>query len=149
MASDRLYEEGMKQRRRVLGNAHVDRASASTTELNCDFQDLIVRYGWGEVWTRPDLGLRERRILVMGTMIALGRWDELRLHLRAALESQMSLCDIKEVLLQQAIYCGIPAANTAYHHLSEIVAELASNGTIINRTPFATAPFQSPSGARA
>ncbi|MDN6882387.1 carboxymuconolactone decarboxylase family protein [Variovorax sp. CAN2819] len=133
--TNELYEKGMKRRRRVLGDAHVDRASAATTDVTRDFQDLIVRYGWGEVWTRPDLGLRERRILVMGTMIALGRWDELRLHLRAALQNQMSLCDIKEVLLQQAIYCGIPAANTAYHHLSAVLAELAAEGTAINRTP--------------
>ncbi|MET3373403.1 4-carboxymuconolactone decarboxylase [Variovorax boronicumulans] len=137
MAPDTLHEEGMKQRRRVLGDAHVDRACASTTDLNRDFQDLIVRYGWAEVWTRPNLGLRERRILVMGTMIALGRWDELRLHLRAALENQMSLCDIKEILLQQAIYCGIPAANTAYHHLSDIVGELTAAGTAINHEPVA------------
>jgi 4-carboxymuconolactone decarboxylase len=133
--TNELYEKGMKRRRRVLGDAHVDRASAATTDVTRDFQDLIVRYGWGEVWTRPDLGLRERRILVMGTMIALGRWDELRLHLRAALQNRMSLCDIKEVLLQQAIYCGIPAANTAYHHLSAVLAELAAEGTAINRTP--------------
>lgn len=133
--TNELYDKGMKRRRRVLGDAHVDRASAATTDVTRDFQDLIVRYGWGEVWTRPDLGLRERRILVMGTMIALGRWDELRLHLRAALQNRMSLCDIKEVLLQQAIYCGIPAANTAYHHLSAVLAELAAEGTAINRTP--------------
>lgn len=140
MSSVTLYEEGMKRRRCVLGDAHVDQASASTTELNRDFQDLIVRYAWGEIWTRPALGLRERRILVMGTMIALGRWDELRLHLRSALAGQMSLCDIKEILLQQAIYCGIPAANTAHHHLSEILAELTSQGVEINHTP--TAPVE-------
>ncbi|WP_418125977.1 carboxymuconolactone decarboxylase family protein (plasmid) [Variovorax sp. 375MFSha3.1] len=139
MTNNELYEKGTKRRRLVLGDAHVDRASAATTDVTRDFQDLIVRYGWGEIWTRPDLGLRERRILVMGTMIALGRWDELRLHLRAALQSQMSLCDIKEVLLQQAIYCGIPAANTAYHHLSAVLAELATEGTEINRAPTAAA----------
>lgn len=137
MTNNELYEKGTKRRRLVLGDAHVDRASATTTDVTRDFQDLIVRYGWGEVWTRPDLGLRERRILVMGTMIALGRWDELRLHLRAAMRSQMSLCDIKEVLLQQAIYCGIPAANTAYHHLSAVLAELAAEGTAINLAPTA------------
>ncbi|MGN8080897.1 MULTISPECIES: carboxymuconolactone decarboxylase family protein [Variovorax] len=139
MTNNELYEKGTKRRRLVLGDAHVDRAGAATTDVTRDFQDLIVRYGWGEVWTRPDLGLRERRILVMGTMIALGRWDELRLHLRAALQSQMSLCDIKEVLLQQAIYCGIPAANTAYHQLSAVLAELAAEGTEINRAPTAAA----------
>lgn len=134
-----LHEQGTRQRRRVLGDAHVDRASAGITDVNRDFQDLIVRYAWGEIWTRPGLGMRDRRILVMGTMIALGRWDELRLHLRSALIGQMSLCDIEEILLQQAIYCRIPAANTAHHHLSEILAELASQGTQINRTPTAAA----------
>jgi 4-carboxymuconolactone decarboxylase len=135
MQSEQLYRQGDTKRRSVLGDAHVDRASSGTTDVNRDFQDLIVRYAWGEIWTRPALGVRDRRILVMGTMVALGRWDELRLHLRSALADCMSLCDIQEILLQQAIYCGVPAANTAYHHLSEIVQELESLGTVINRAP--------------
>lgn len=128
---DKLYEEGMKVRRHILGSAHVDRAVARTTPINREFQDLIVRYGWGEVWTRPGLNYRERRLLVLGTMMGLGRWEEFRMHLRAALEGGMSLEDIKEVFLQQAIYCGVPIANTAHHHLEEIINELKGQGVKI------------------
>lgn len=132
MPTDNLYEEGMKVRRKILGNAHVDRANAATTDINREFQELIVRYGWGVVWTRPGLDHRERRILVLGTMMGLGRWEEFRMHLRAALEGQMSINDIKEVFLQQAIYCGVPIANTAHHHLAEVLVELQEKGVSIN-----------------
>lgn len=132
MPTDTLYEEGMKVRRKILGDAHVDRANAATTDINREFQELIVRYGWGVVWTRPGLDHRERRILVLGTMMGLGRWEEFRMHLRAALEGQMSINDIKEVFLQQAIYCGVPIANTAHHHLAEVLAELQEKGVPIN-----------------
>jgi 4-carboxymuconolactone decarboxylase len=125
---DELYQEGMKVRRKILGNEHVDRSSARTTRHNREFIDLIVRYGWGVVWTRPGLDHRERRLLVLGTMMALGRWEEFTMHLRAALVGQMSLADIKEVFLQQAIYCGVPIANTAHHHLEEIMNELREKG---------------------
>ena len=125
---DKLYQDGMKVRRHILGNAHVDRSIANTTRHNREFMELIVRYGWGEVWTRPGLDYRERRILVLGTMMGLGRWEEFRMHLRAALVGQMSLDDIKEVFLQQAIYCGVPIANTAHHHLEEVMAELKEKG---------------------
>jgi 4-carboxymuconolactone decarboxylase len=115
-------EAGMKVRRKVLGDAHVDRASANTTPLTADFQDLITRYAWGEIWTRPGLDQRTRRILVLGTLIALGRFEEFRMHARAALsEGGVSQDDLKEVVLQQAIYCGVPAANTAFEVLREIV----------------------------
>jgi 4-carboxymuconolactone decarboxylase len=115
-------EAGMKVRRKVLGDAHVDRASAHTTPLTAEFQDLITRYAWGEIWTRPGLDQRTRRILVLGTLIALGRFEEFRMHARAALnEGGFSQDDLKEVVLQQAIYCGVPAANTAFEVLREIV----------------------------
>ena len=132
MSNDDLYEEGMKVRRKILGDAHVDRAGASTTPVNQEFQDLIVRYGWGEIWTRPGFDHRTRRILVIGTMMGLGRWEEFRMHLRAALEGQMSIADIKEIFLQQAIYCGVPIANTGFHHLADLIAELKARGVPIN-----------------
>ena len=115
-------EAGMKIRRQVLGDAHVDRAAARTTPLTAEFQDLITRYGWGEVWTRPGLDVRTRRILVLGTLVALGRFEEFRMHARAALgEGGFSAEDLKEIVLQQAIYCGVPAANTAFEILREVL----------------------------
>jgi 4-carboxymuconolactone decarboxylase len=115
-------EAGIAVRRHVLGDAHVDRASANTTPLTEEFQDLISRYAWGEIWTRPGLDIRTRRILVLGTLIALGRFDEFRMHARAALvEGGFTSGDLKEIVLQQAIYCGVPAANTAFEALREIV----------------------------
>jgi len=115
-------EAGMKIRRQVLGDAHVDRAAARTTPLTAEFQDLITRYGWGEVWTRPGLDVRTRRILVLGTLVALGRFEEFRMHARAALvEGGFSAEDLKEIVLQQAIYCGVPAANSAFEILREVL----------------------------
>jgi 4-carboxymuconolactone decarboxylase len=123
MDENERREAGMKVRRKVLGDAHVDRASAHTTPLTAEFQDLITRYAWGEIWTRPGLDQRTRRILVLGTLIALGRFEEFRMHARAALvEGGFSDDDLKEVVLQQAIYCGVPAANTAFEVLRDIVA---------------------------
>lgn len=117
-------EAGMAIRRTVLGDQHVDRAIAAATPLTAEFQDLITRYAWGEIWTRPGLDLRSRRVLVIGTMVALGRWEELRMHLRAALEHGGFTADeIKEIVLQQAIYCGVPAAHHAFAELSAVVAE--------------------------
>ena len=112
---------GTNARRRVLGDAHVDRAAARTTALTAEFQDLITRYAWGEIWTRPGLDERSRRILVLGTLVALGRFDEFRMHARAALEhGGFSESDLKEIVLQQAIYCGVPAANSAFEVLREL-----------------------------
>jgi len=114
-------DAGMSLRRRVLGDAHVDRATAQTTPLTAEFQDLITRYAWGEIWTRPGLDMRARRILVLGTLIALGRFEEFRMHARAALdEGGFSASDLKEIVLQQAVYCGVPAANTAFEVLREV-----------------------------
>jgi len=119
---------GMAVRRRMLGDAHVDRAIARTTDLTADFQDLITRYAWGEIWTRPGLDARTRRLLVIGTTVALGRWEELRLHVRAALDAEaLSLDDIKEVILQQTVYCGVPAANTAFEIVREVLDAAASS----------------------
>lgn len=133
MSDEEIYEAGMKVRRKILGEAHVDRAVANTTALNRDFQDLLTRYGWGEIWTRPGFDHRTRRILVLGTMMAIGRWEEFAMHLRAALIDGMSLDDVKEILMQQAIYCGLPVTNTAYHHLDAVIAELTEKGVAINR----------------
>src|SRR3546814_14868607 len=99
----------------------------------CSSDLLLTRYGWGEIWTRPGFDYRTRRILVLGTMMAIGRWEEFSMHLRAALIDGMSLDDIKELLLQQAIYCGLPVTNTAYHHLDAVIAELTEKGVKNNR----------------
>ena len=116
-------DAGMKVRRRVLGGEHVDRATAQATPLTAEFQDLITRYAWGEIWTRPGLDERSRRILVLGTLIALGRFDEFRMHARAAMkEGGFSEGDLKEIVLQQAVYCGVPAANSAFEALRDVVS---------------------------
>jgi 4-carboxymuconolactone decarboxylase len=121
--------QGEAARRAVLGDAHVDRAQAQTTPLTADFQDLITRYAWGEIWTRPGLDQRSRRILVLGTMIALGRWEELRLHARAAVaEGGFNADDLTEIVLQQAIYCGVPAAHQALKEVAAALAELDAPG---------------------
>ena len=118
------YEKGMARRRQVLGNAWVDRANAKKTAFTEEFQDFITRTAWGEIWTRPQFDERTRRVLVIGTMIALAQWDEFRLHVGAALrEGGFSADDIKEVILQQAIYCGVPAANHAFKEAADIIAE--------------------------
>lgn len=113
---------GQTTRRMVLGNAHVDQATAAADALTTEWQDLITRYAWGEIWTRPGLDQRTRRVLVIGTLIALGRWEEFRLHARAALtEGGCSVDELREIVLQQAIYCGVPAANTAFEHLRQVI----------------------------
>ena len=113
---------GNAVRRAVLGNAHVDAAALKTTALTADFEDLITRYAWGEIWTRPGLDVRTRRVLVLGTLLALGRWKEFQLHARAALtEGGFSQDDLREIVLQQAIYCGVPAAHAAFEALREVI----------------------------
>ena len=119
------FELGTKKRRKVLGDAWVDRSNAKKTDFNAEFLDLISRYAWGEIWTRPGLDDRTRRLLVLGSMIALGRWEEFKLHIRAAIiEGGISKNEIKEVIMQQAIYCGVPAANTAFHTAEATFAEI-------------------------
>jgi 4-carboxymuconolactone decarboxylase len=122
------HDKGMARRRKVLGNEWVDRANAKKTPFNAEFQEFITRHAWGEIWTRPHFDERTRRVLVLGTMIALAQWDEFRLHVRAALaEGGFSQADIKEIILQQAIYCGVPAANHAFKEAAEVMAELAKS----------------------
>src|SRR5262245_9433287 len=118
------YDRGLRRRRAVLGDAYVDGALARRNSFNAEFQELITRYAWGEIWTRPGLDERTRRLLVLAMTVALGRMDEFKLHLRAALEHGVSDSDVKEVLLQAAIYCGVPAANTAFHIAQEVMAAL-------------------------
>ena len=119
------HERGMAQRRKVLGNEWVDRANAKKTSFNAEFQDLITRAAWGEIWTRPHYDERTRRILVIGTMLALDKWEEFRMHVRAALtEGGFTPDDIKEIILQQAIYCGVPAANHAFKEAADVIGDV-------------------------
>lgn len=115
MDEKELHANGMAVRRAVLGDAHVDRAQAGRTGFNTDFQDLITRYAWGEIWTRPGLPRHTRSLLTIAMMVALNREEELKLHLRAAANNGVTRDEIKEVLMQAAIYCGVPAANSAFH----------------------------------
>jgi 3-oxoadipate enol-lactonase/4-carboxymuconolactone decarboxylase len=121
-ANDPL-QAGFEARRAVLGAEHVDRSIAATTEFNRDFQELITRYAWGTVWTRPALSRSTRRLLVLSMMASLGRWEEFRLHLNAGLAHELEPCDLKEVLLQVAVYAGVPAANTGFHIAAEILGD--------------------------
>jgi alkylhydroperoxidase/carboxymuconolactone decarboxylase family protein YurZ len=125
MDDNEQRERGMAKRRQTMGNAYVDRTIANRTPFNTEFQDLITRYAWGEVWAREHFDVRTRRILVIGTMIALRQWDEFVIHARAALQ-QKSLTpeDLREIILQQTIYCGAPAANHAFKLAGEIVKDL-------------------------
>ena len=116
-------DRGMEIRREVLGDAHVDRAVARTTEFTADFQDLITRYAWGEIWSRPGLDRRTRSAITLTALVALGRDEELELHLRAALRNGLTEGEIKEVLLQSAIYCGVPAANSAFAIAQRVLDE--------------------------
>ncbi len=117
------FDRGMKKRREVLGDEWVDAAQRNTTPFNAEFQELITRYAWDEIWNRPGLPRKVRRMLVIATMVALGRWDEFQLHVRAALASgDLDADDLKEVLLQSAIYCGIPSANTAFKEARAVMA---------------------------
>ena len=113
MTDDR-YEQGMRVRREVHGDEHVDAATARATDLTREFQDLLTRYAWGEIWTRPGLDRRTRSLITISAMVALGRERELELHLRSARRIGVEWEDIKEVLLQSAVYCGVPAANSAF-----------------------------------
>lgn len=119
-----LYDAGMKVRREVLGDAHVDRASAAVTELTDDFQELITRYAWGEIWTRPGLTRKERSVGVLTALIARGHHEELAMHVRSAITNGLTVAEIKEVILQSAIYCGVPDANTAFRVAQVTLSEL-------------------------
>jgi 4-carboxymuconolactone decarboxylase len=121
--SAEAHERGMQTRREVLGDAHVDRAVERTTDFTADFQDFITRYAWGEIWTRPGLDRRMRSAITMTALIGVGRFDELGMHVRAALRNGLSTDEIKEVLLQSAIYCGVPAANSAFAVAQRVLEE--------------------------
>jgi 3-oxoadipate enol-lactonase/4-carboxymuconolactone decarboxylase len=112
-------EAGFAVRRAVLGNAHVDGAVARTTEFTREFQELITRYAWGAVWTKPGLDPGVRRLLVLAITAALGRWEEFRLHVRTGLAAELEMADLKEVLLTVAVYAGVPAANSGFHAAAE------------------------------
>src|ERR1700674_340568 len=118
-------QKGMEVRREVLGNAHVDRAEASRTPLTDEFQDLLTRYAWGEIWTRPGLDRRTRSCITVAMLVALNRNEELALHMRGALNNGVTADELKEILLQAAIYCGGPAANSAFGVAAKVLAETA------------------------
>lgn len=123
MTADERYDKGMAVRREVLGDAWVDRSLKKRTAFNTEFQEMITRTVWGEIWTRPGLDRRTRRCMVLATMIALGRWEEFKLHVRAGLADGLSPDDLKEIILQATAYCGAPAGNHAMHEAELVLAE--------------------------
>jgi len=120
------YEKGMEVRRAVLGDEHVNRSLQNTSDFNREFHDLLTRYAWGEIWTRPGLPRHTRSLIVIATLVALNRPEELRMHIRAAFNNGVARDDLKEVLLQSAVYCGVPAANSAFHAAEEVFAEMSA-----------------------
>lgn len=120
MDEKKRYDEGMKVRRSVLGDTHVDRSLKSRTKFNEPFQDLLTRYAWGEIWSRPGLPKKTRSLLTLGLLVALNRGEEFRMHVKAALSIGVTREEIQELLLQSAIYCGVPAANAAFHAAEEV-----------------------------
>ncbi len=120
---DPTHERGMRVRREVLGDAHVDAAVERTTPFTADFQDLITRYAWGEIWTRPGLDRKTRSCITLTALVALGHLEELKMHVRAALRNGLTEDEIGEVLLQSAIYCGVPAANAAFAVAQRVLEE--------------------------
>jgi 4-carboxymuconolactone decarboxylase len=117
------YKKGMKVRRAVLGDKHVDRSLERKNAFNEEFQDLITRYAWGEIWTRPGLPRHTRSLVTLAMLVALNRGDEFRMHVRAAANNGVTRDEIKELLLHAAIYCGVPAANSAFHAAEDVLAE--------------------------
>jgi len=130
MDDTKRYQQGMRIRRAVLGDEHVDRAAANTTDFNRDFQDFITRNAWGDIWARPGLPRHTRSLLTLAMMIALNRGEEFRMHVRAAVNNGVTRDQIKEVLLQSAIYCGVPAANSAFHIAAEVFREMDKKSEI-------------------
>jgi 4-carboxymuconolactone decarboxylase len=124
MTPDERYEKGMAVRREVLGDLWVDRSLKNRNSFNTEFQEMITRIVWGEIWTRPGLDRKTRRCMVLASMIALGRWEEFKLHVRAALSDAMTPADIKEIILQSALYCGVPAGNHAMAEAEQVLIEL-------------------------
>ena len=124
MDENERYEKGMAVRREVLGKDYVDRSVANRNDFNREYQEFISRYAWGEIWTRPGLPRHTRSLIVIGMMVALNRDAEFRLHVRAAAANGVTREEIKELLLQAAVYCGVPAANTAFHVAEQVFAEM-------------------------
>ena len=118
-----MKDRGLGIRREVLGDAHVDAAMERATDFTAEFQDLITRYAWGEIWARPGLDRRTRSCMTLVALVALGRHEELAMHVRAALRNGLTPDEIKEVLLQSAVYCGVPAANAAFHVAQRVLEE--------------------------
>ncbi|MFC4224739.1 4-carboxymuconolactone decarboxylase [Lysinibacter cavernae] len=135
--SDRLpgdpYDAGMAVRRQVLGDAHVDRATASITDTTAEFQEMITRYAWGTIWTRPGLPRTTRSAMVLTALIAHSHWEEFAMHVRAALRNGMTRDEIKEVILQSAIYCSVPSANSAFKVAQQVFAEPDLPDTVAGR----------------
>jgi 4-carboxymuconolactone decarboxylase len=129
------YGQGMKVRREVLGDAHVDRSLENRDEFNEEFQDLITRYAWGEIWSRPGLPRKTRSLITLAMMVALNRGEEFRMHVRAAVNNGVTREEIKEVLLQTAIYCGVPAANSAFHSAAEVFGDKSISKTASPQKP--------------
>ena len=129
MHEDERYENGLTVRKAVLGDAHVERSLANRNDFNTEFQALITRYAWGEIWTRPGLPRHTRSLLTIGLMVALNRSDEFKLHIRAAFNNGVTKDEIREVLLQCSIYAGVPAANSAFHQAEEVFAQMESPPT--------------------
>jgi 4-carboxymuconolactone decarboxylase len=124
MDEQERYQQGMVVRREVLGDAHVDRSLAQLTDFNREFQDLIARYAWGEIWTRPGLDRPTRSLITLAMLVALNRPEEFRMHIRAAIQNGVTREELKELLLQTAVYCGLPAANSAFHAAEEVLASI-------------------------
>ena len=122
--TDENFKNGMVVRRAVLGDSHVDQAEAKKTDFTEEFQEFITRYAWGEIWTRPGLDRKTRSCITLAMMIALHRQDEFKLHFRAAFNNGLTKDEIKEVLLQSAIYAGVPAANAAFHWAQDVLDDL-------------------------
>ena len=120
---DSAYDRGMRIRREVLGDEYVDAAIERTTEFTADFQDFITRYAWGEIWARPGLDRRTRSCITLTALVAMGRLDELETHVRAAVRNGLTPEEIGEVFLQSAVYCGVPAANSAFAVASRVLSE--------------------------
>jgi len=126
---DKTFEQGMKVRRAVLGDAHVDRAEAGKTPFDADFQRYITEAAWGSVWTRPSLDRRTRHLITLAMVAALGREHELALHVRATQNTGVTVDELKEVFMQVAVYAGVPAANTAFSVAKRVYAELGEKET--------------------
>ena len=119
---------GTKNRRKVLGDAHVDRSLKNRTDFNGEWVDFITRYAWGDIWDRPGLDYKKRSVVVLSVTTALGRWEEFRIHVKGAIHNGLTKDEIKEVLMQCAVYAGVPAANTAFHEAQKVFEEMDKAG---------------------